>query len=349
MFDLLEESLLSQKPDEKPKQQLEANTSEAVLEPMVTTMPERFRIKQKKPFSLPLVLVGGFLLLTSLVGGVLLVVFSKPKLQVSPQISSPQVVPSSNVSTPAVTSSEAFFIQTPTSTPAAVENVSVTTTKSVLGDTVTSSEAHATSTSSLSVPASDEHSTSTPLVMLSASDADSDGLTDSEERLYGTDAESKDTDGDSFSDGGELRGLYDPTKGSGARLAQSSLVNTFTNKTYAYTVLTPASWVAQAVNESEKEVLVSSATGEFFTFTLSENPNLLSARELYPDTSEIVGNGWKGGIASDGMTAVIIPSAPGGTITRPDMFLLSYNLNSQQQKNFESTFRMVVKSFSFVE
>lgn len=43
-------------------------------------------------------------------------------------------------------------------------------------------------------------------------DSDSDGLTNEEERLYGTDPFSKDSDGDGYSDGVEIRGGYNPLK-----------------------------------------------------------------------------------------------------------------------------------------
>ena len=43
-------------------------------------------------------------------------------------------------------------------------------------------------------------------------DSDGDGLSDSEEKIYGTDPYNPDTDGDGFTDGAEVRGGYDPLK-----------------------------------------------------------------------------------------------------------------------------------------
>jgi hypothetical protein len=42
-------------------------------------------------------------------------------------------------------------------------------------------------------------------------DSDCDGLTNTEEKLYGTDANNADTDGDGYSDGVEVKSGYDPT------------------------------------------------------------------------------------------------------------------------------------------
>lgn len=43
-------------------------------------------------------------------------------------------------------------------------------------------------------------------------DSDQDGLSDEEEKMYGTNPSNPDTDGDSYSDGAEVRSGYDPTK-----------------------------------------------------------------------------------------------------------------------------------------
>ncbi len=45
-----------------------------------------------------------------------------------------------------------------------------------------------------------------------AKDSDGDGLTNAEERIYGTDPYNPDTDGDGYSDGIEVRSGYDPLK-----------------------------------------------------------------------------------------------------------------------------------------
>ncbi|KKT93307.1 MAG: hypothetical protein UW95_C0024G0020 [Parcubacteria group bacterium GW2011_GWC1_45_14] len=43
-------------------------------------------------------------------------------------------------------------------------------------------------------------------------DSDQDGLSDEEEKAYGTDPSNRDTDGDSYSDGAEVKSGYDPLK-----------------------------------------------------------------------------------------------------------------------------------------
>jgi len=57
--------------------------------------------------------------------------------------------------------------------------------------------------------AAQENSSSDKSVFL---DSDQDGLSDEEEKMYGTDPENKDTDGDGYSDGTEVKSGYDPLK-----------------------------------------------------------------------------------------------------------------------------------------
>lgn len=54
-----------------------------------------------------------------------------------------------------------------------------------------------------------ENSTSDKNIFL---DSDQDGLSDDEEKTYGTDPNNRDTDGDGYSDGAEVKSGYDPTK-----------------------------------------------------------------------------------------------------------------------------------------
>lgn len=57
-------------------------------------------------------------------------------------------------------------------------------------------------------------------------DSDADGLSDEEEKIYGTDSEVADTDGDGYSDGVEIEGGFDPLKPApGDRITPEEIVN----------------------------------------------------------------------------------------------------------------------------
>src|SRR3990167_7387432 len=60
-------------------------------------------------------------------------------------------------------------------------------------------------------------------------DTDEDGLTDSEEAVYQTNINVKDTDGDSYYDGAEVAAGFAPAKGSGDKLADSTAMKAYSN------------------------------------------------------------------------------------------------------------------------
>lgn len=60
----------------------------------------------------------------------------------------------------------------------------------------------------------------------STTDTDADGLTDEQEKIYGSDPTKSDTDGDGHNDGDEVKGGYDPIVAGSARLDYSKLDKT---------------------------------------------------------------------------------------------------------------------------
>jgi hypothetical protein len=73
-----------------------------------------------------------------------------------------------------------------------------------------------------------ESSTSDKNIFL---DSDQDGLSDSEEKTYGTDPQNRDTDGDGYTDGTEIKSGYDPLKHApGDKLINDSRQLTTENK-----------------------------------------------------------------------------------------------------------------------
>lgn len=83
-------------------------------------------------------------------------------------------------------------------------------------------------------------------------DLDADGLTDVEERLYGTNPRNPDTDGDTFLDGNEVFHLYDPTTFAPSLLVNTDFVDQYEHAgVYRYRFLHPASWDIRNSNDDE--------------------------------------------------------------------------------------------------
>ena len=75
-------------------------------------------------------------------------------------------------------------------------------------------------------------------------DSDSDGLTDIEEKMYGTDHRNPDTDGDTFLDGNEVFHRYDPLGVAPSTLLDTGAVKVFSETALPFTVYYPTTWKA---------------------------------------------------------------------------------------------------------
>jgi len=183
----------------------------------------------------------------------------------------------------------------------------------------------------------------------SSSDSDNDGLTDTEESVFGTEINNPDSDTDSIPDGQEILALMDPLTKSD-KIATSGIIDIYSNPTFAYSFFHPASWLARAIPETNnQEVLLITNTGEFFSVTVENNPEKLSPRDWYlrqspnidPDLLfETIVNDQPAIWSQDYLTIYI---SKGDKI-----YLLSYMLGTVQKANFKTTFEMIINSFQFI-
>ncbi len=102
-----------------------------------------------------------------------------------------------------------------------------------------------------------------PSVLLGESpDLDKDNLTDTAEELFGTDPSKPDTDEDSYNDGHEVFYLYNPAGKEPQKLVDSGYVKDYNNPIFGYKVFYPTTWAVGNVDESYRDVLFSTITGE---------------------------------------------------------------------------------------
>lgn len=329
MFDLIEEQLADGKI---------TNTSDVQFreeDHPVYTMPTTYRRDQRAPGSNRKILfiIFGSLFVVAIAATALFLFLSQPKQSITP----PQEQPAT---------------QTP-------EDAAKTKGEAPDSETVAPPDQEQQPVVGLS----EQEKTTTvrpemPTVPLLGIDADQDGLTDLEERLYSTKADTADTDADSFVDGDEIKNLYDPLRGEQSRLDVSGLVNTFTNQTYQYSHLYPSSWVAQSTDRTDREVMISSASGEFFTMTVQPNPNRLTPVDWYvsqaapgADTSRLQSfsyDTWSGVMTEDSLN-VYLTRNEGDPQKQTVMYVLKYNLNTKNELNFITTLQMMLRSFIFTD
>ncbi|MFA5129715.1 MAG: fibronectin type III domain-containing protein [Patescibacteria group bacterium] len=207
-------------------------------------------------------------------------------------------------------------------------------------------------------PASNETSVLTPAVPPPAPeqpklppaglDSDSDGLTDLEENLYGTDPHNPDTDRDSFLDGNEVFHLYNPAGAGNGSLIDSGKVTKYTSPA-GWTMLVPTAWNISS-NADGTLTTISTGHGESFLLSIQRNdshqllldwylanhPGVLSSQVGSIQTK----SGLKGLEGVDLLTTYF--TWDGGILS------FEYKLNDQTFINFRTTYEMMKNSLHFL-
>lgn len=189
------------------------------------------------------------------------------------------------------------------------------------------------------------------LVPTPATDTDSDGLTDIEERLYGTNERDPDSDEDTFLDGNEVFHRYHPLGVAPSTLLDTGAVKVLDELTYDYTLYYPSSW-SVALSREAFGVTFKSARQASIQLTWSEKDGLNEslaewfAREVVGgdigDYEEMMTkNGYYGLVTADDRTAYI---DIGEAVVK-----MVYDLGEKNQIEYLQTFQMMVNSLEYVE
>ncbi|MFH1867100.1 MAG: hypothetical protein ABIJ81_03405 [Patescibacteria group bacterium] len=185
---------------------------------------------------------------------------------------------------------------------------------------------------------------------VSSPDTDSDGLTDVEELLYGSLVDNQDSDNDGYLDGSEVIQGYDPIIGEGALLAASSYFFQYQNPQYNYSLLYPAEWQIQSLDELSREVIFTSATDEFIQVIVQDNPELKSGAEWYISyvpslsLSEVPTVTIGEFVAARSLDGLNLYLAVG-----PQLITLSYNIGTHETADYLTTWQMMYQSFAIAE
>jgi len=111
-------------------------------------------------------------------------------------------------------------------------------------------------------------------------DSDSDGLSDVEESVYGTDVRVPDTDRDGFLDGNEVFHLYNPAATAPVRLVDSGLVTPLVSPT-GWSIFVPKGWTSVLDVADGSRATIRSGQGETYRIELVDNPQKQALLEWY--------------------------------------------------------------------
>lgn len=175
-------------------------------------------------------------------------------------------------------------------------------------------------------------------------DLDSDGLTDTEEALYGSNPQLADTDSDGYLDGNELFNLYAPTVKAPASMLGQLSVQTVSS-TVGWQLLAPATWTVERKTDSS-DVLLRSPSGEVFVVAMTSALGEQDVRSWIATargwgTDQIIAlqsnkYGLSFFLGPDRLTAYV--PWEGRVLT------ISYQLGTQVFVNYRTTFGMMVNA-----
>ncbi|KKR21288.1 MAG: von Willebrand factor type A [Parcubacteria group bacterium GW2011_GWE2_39_37] len=314
--------------DQKLIDEKKAIEQEVEREIMVHVMPEHFRTLKndagKAKATGMIILIAGFVFLAATSIGLYYYLFeysTEPKIE--PIEETKQIEEEKTVET-ATTSI-------------------VIATSSIITTIATSS---ATTTGQVETPIAS--STVTTFSVL-AKDNDSDGLTDPEERLLGTNINSSDSDGDSYADYEEFIKFYNPA-GSG-KLDANTAVSRYASKKFGYSFLRPADW---SVREMDDSIIFTAPDNQIIQFNSQPNQNQQSIADWYKQEfnltslseSRIINHknlsgqsDWQGIKNDDNTTIYLITDGK-------EIITINYNLGLDNTLNYPNIFQLVIDSFT---
>jgi hypothetical protein len=185
------------------------------------------------------------------------------------------------------------------------------------------------------------------LFLPDSADSDSDGFTDAEEELFKTDPALIDTDSDKYTDSHEAFNLYNPAGKEPEKIIDSGAVKEFDNTAFDYSVYYPASWILGIVDNTNRDVLFSTITGENIEVrVVDKTPGQSFAdwfgewapaeqfSDLIPFTSVFKQSGYR---RSDYMVYYFDDGAR--------VYVIAYHTTTDQIVNYRTVIKMLARSF----
>ena len=165
-------------------------------------------------------------------------------------------------------------------------------------------------------------------------DSDCDGLTNAEEKLYGTDPNNPDTDGDGYSDGIEVRSGYDPLKPAPGDKLPSLAATPTTSSTIS------------SSSQSTTASLTDALTQNFKTFVASKGNQSVSTTDVSNFISSDLADNMGTPITADTLPAVDSSTIKTIDQTYPTLSAAAKKaqINADAQKYFETLIYLIISN-----
>lgn len=185
-----------------------------------------------------------------------------------------------------------------------------------------------------------------PSIPQPSKDTDSDGLTDIEEMMYGTDARNPDSDKDTFLDGNEVFHRYDPNGLAPSTLLDTGAVKMFNDPTLPWTVYYPASWKV-SLDAGKKTATFKTPNLANVTITSSSKDVDLGVEDwLLKNIENIDVTTLKSSYTVNGYYNLRSKNDLVDYLDLGDtVYIMTYDLNGSLDISYLQTFAMMVNSF----
>ncbi|MDO8584218.1 MAG: fibronectin type III domain-containing protein [bacterium] len=204
-------------------------------------------------------------------------------------------------------------------------------------------------TGDVSIPTQEPPKPAAPTLPPGGLDSDSDGLSDLEEGIYGTDVRNPDSDSDGYLDGNEVYHLYNPLAKAPGRLLDSGKL-TLVSSTSGWSLISPLAWKIVWDREDGARATIDTAHGETFVLTIESNPLKSTVLDWYlakhpgilstSIRSFTTKGGMEGILSEDRMQALF----PWGD----KIFVVRYDMDGQTFINYRTTFEMMLNALKLV-
>jgi hypothetical protein len=180
------------------------------------------------------------------------------------------------------------------------------------------------------------------------SDSDNDGLSDEEERVWGTDQGNSDSDNDSYNDGTEIENLYDPMKGSDTKLLNSDMAKQWVDSENGYSVLYPSSFAFSQKDDESGATFTDNITGQFFQITFLENESeALTIEDWYMGIDSAFDLSLAKRAQIGGLDAIEAGQNSWYVLVQGKICLVDYNSGYPLRPYFSTSFKGFLKSLNF--
>lgn len=177
-------------------------------------------------------------------------------------------------------------------------------------------------------------------------DTDSDGLTDIEESLYGTNPQLPDSDEDGFLDGNEVFHRYNPNGTAPGSLFESGLIRVFDDPAFSYTIFYPTVWNARAVGGEEEQVIFTATSGEIVQVIVSAKSADQTVTEWFmAQDGQVSEDELLAVETKEGLIGIMSPDRLTAYLDAGDrVYVVSYSVGTKPTVDYLQTFQMMLNS-----